>query len=180
MNINIKKYNYINSIFYLIIGLLLIIFNQSIYSIIFQILGGLILIFGGYKIFLYLVLKNKNSSYHLYNGMTFIFIGLFILLFGETLSYLLLIIFFFYLLVGSFLKLLEISKLMKYHKPYIIELIPTLLQLILSLFLIFNISKSIEITIIIIGIYLIIKSITSIFNTYKLESKYIDVEIIEK
>ena len=82
--------------------------------------------------------------------------------------------------VGILIILINLQ-LIKVHKPFIYELIPAILELILCLIIIFNLSKSIEIFIITIGIFLIIKSISSFYNTYKgKDEEIIEVEIIEK
>lgn len=181
----IKKYKYINSLILLIVGLLLVIFNKLIYSYAFTLIGTLLIVFGILKFLLSLFIKNNTTnnftSFSLFSSISYVLFGLFVIIFGESLTKILLIIFLVYLLINSIYKVINITKLINVHKPFIYELVPAILELILCLIILFNISKSIEIFIITIGIFLIIQSISSFYNTYKgKDEEIIEVEIIEK
>jgi len=155
------KENYKQLLVYLsliLLGLLFVIFSNSISNYIVIILGVILVLFGGSTIAIALYQKKRiNPTLNFYKGGISLIIGLLLIIFSKHIINLILLISGFIIVLSSLLSLYTTWKLYVPSKERNVRLILSSVELIIGLILTFSPQESISLICIILGIYLIYK-----------------------
>lgn len=162
-------------IIFLIIGVLFIIFSDTVTEYIVMALGSLLLIYGLSIIFTNLFYKRSFANIiEKYKTIASIIIGLLSIIFASNIADLLMIFAGFYIVLSSLISFYTTWKFYPKSKEKNIQLIFIGFELAIGLVLSFSPGESLSFICILIGAYLIYKSIITIINTlfFKKEKNY--------
>ena len=151
----------IESLIFVILGILLIINPEGILKTIAYILGGIFIVVGGYKIFNYFTSKGKYDffNYDLIYGLMAVIIGIVTIAYSSTISTILRVIVGVWIIYSSFMRIgLSVKLKAQGFDVWIYSLVLALVMLALGIFITLN-QGAITITI---GIMMIISSVIDI------------------
>jgi uncharacterized membrane protein HdeD (DUF308 family) len=149
------------SIIFVLIGLLFIIFSESITNYIVLILGICVLGYGLYNIFVALYNKKRiNPTFNYYKGGIATVIGVLLVLFSKNIANLIMVFAGFYVVLSSLLSIYTAWKLYTPSKERNTRLVFGGVELLIGLILTFLPQSSLSFICIVIGIYLLYKGST--------------------
>lgn len=162
-----KKKNWISSVILLILGIVLITNSNSFITIILQIIGAIITLFGGYRLLEYFKIKKQfkmDDNMALMSGIISITVGLLTILLAGVIEIGLRYLLGFFLLLNGINKIIFSFELKETYKTlFITNLTEAVVIIILGLYTIFFQNAALMI----IGIFLIISSIIDFFSLLK-------------
>ncbi len=158
----------LNGITFIVLGICLFFINHLTLKILLFIFGGLTILFGVFSILKLLWEKQaKNAWMSILNGVQDIIIGILIFSFSDFILHSLGVCFGLYLLLHTIINSIEYFIYRKYQIKGRLRIILNILVLILFLIpLLFNMEQNIQVTSIILGIYLISYGFTKITDFF--------------
>ena len=130
----------LESLLFLVLGIILATFNDSVIAVINYILGCFLLISGLFKIILYTTMKEKSSIYNndLFYGIVGAILGILLLIFGVQIWWLFRLIIGVWIVVGAIIRFVFAIKLGAAKiKGWITTMIMAILTFAIGLFIIF-------------------------------------------
>lgn len=158
----------LNGITFIVLGICLFFINHLTLKILLFIFGGLTILFGVFSILKLLWEKQvKNAWMSILNGVQDIIIGILIFSFSDFILHSFGVCFGLYLLLHTMINSIEYFIYRKYQIKGRLRIILNILVLILFLIpLLFNMEQNIQVTSIILGIYLISYGFTKITDFF--------------
>lgn len=158
----------LNGVTFIVLGICLFFINNLTLKVLLLIFGGLTILFGIFSILKLLWEKQvKNAWLSIINGIQDIIIGILIFIFSDFILHSLGVCFGIYLLLHTIINCIEYFIYRKYQIKGRLRIILNILFLILFLIpLLFNKEQNIQVTSIILGIYLIGYGFTKITDFF--------------
>ena len=153
------------SLILILLGLLFIIFSNSITNYIVTILGGILLIYGLSTLLYALYNKKKyNPTLDYYKGGITSVFGLLLVIFSKSIANLIMVFSGFYVVLTSLVSIYTSWKFYTKSKEKNVRLIFSFVELVIGLVISFSPQSSLSFICILIGIYLLYKGVIIILN----------------
>ena len=156
----------------IILGLLFIIFSNSITNYIVVIIGGILLLYGLSTLIYAIYNKKKyNPTLDFYKGGITSLFGLLLIIFSKNIANLIMVFSGFYVVLTSLVSIYTSWKFYSPSKERNVRLILSFIELVIGLTISFSPQSSLSFICILIGIYLLYKGIVIALNILVFKEK---------